>query len=57
MKELDTDFPDFEVELLDYPKRNAFPSRKGKLAMCRFGVGYYSFKAQGLLEDFHYYVS
>ena len=57
MKELDTVFPDFEVELLDYPKRNAFPCRKGRPAMYRFGVGYYSFKAQGQLEDCHYYVS
>ena len=56
MKELDTVFLDFEVELLDCPMRNAFPSRKGKPAMYRFGGGYFSFKAQGQLEDCHYYV-
>ncbi len=57
MKELDTVSPAFMVELVDYPKRNAFPSRKGKPAMYRFGVGYFSFNAQGQLEDCHYYVS
>ena len=56
-KELDTFFPDFMIELLDYLKKNAFPSRKGNPAMYRFGGGYYSFKAQGQLEDCHYYVS
>ena len=53
-KELDTISLDFEVELLDYPKRNAFPSRKGKPEMYRFGGGYYSFNSQGQLEDCHY---
>ena len=56
MKELDTVFPDFEVELLDYLKKNAFPSRKGKPAMCCFDGDCDSFDAQGLLEDCHYYV-
>lgn len=56
MKELDTVFPDFEVELLDYLKKNAFPSRKGKPAMCRFDGDCDSFDAQGQLEDCHYYV-
>ena len=40
MKELDTVFPDFEVELLDCPKKNAFPSRKGKPEMFRFPGAY-----------------
>ena len=56
MKELDTFSYVFMVELLDCPKKNAFPSRKGKPAMCRFGGGYYSFNSQGQLEDCHYYV-
>jgi hypothetical protein len=30
MKELDTFSLDFAVELLDYLKKNAFPSRMGK---------------------------
>ena len=56
MKELDTVFPAFMIELLDYPKRNAFPSRKGKPAMCCFDGDCDSFDAQGQLEDCHYYV-
>ncbi len=54
MKELDTFSPAFMVELVDYPKRNAFPSRKGNHEMYRFGGGYYSFNSQGQLEDCHY---
>ncbi|MBQ7238100.1 MAG: hypothetical protein IJS20_04845 [Bacteroidales bacterium] len=55
-KELDTFSYAFMVELVDYPKRNAFPSRKGKPEMFRFGGGYYSFDSQGQLGDCHYYV-
>ena len=57
MKELDTFSPAFMVELLDYPKKNAFPSRKGKPARCCFDGDCDSFDAQGQLEDCHYYVS
>ena len=56
MKELDTFSPAFMVELLDYPKRNAFPCRKGKPAMCRFGGGYYSFDDTGNMDGCHFYV-
>ena len=55
-KELDTFSYAFMVELVDCPKKNAFPCRKGKPAMFRFGGGYYSFNSQGQLEDCHYYV-
>ena len=54
-KELNTFSLDFAVELPDYPKRNTFPGRKGKSALCRYDGGCYSFEAQGQLEDCHYY--
>ncbi len=53
MKELDTFSPAFMVELLDCPKKNAFPSRMGKPAMCRFGGGYYSFDDEGKMGGCH----
>ncbi len=56
MKELNTFSPAFVVELLDYPKRNAFPCRKGKPEMFRFDGGYYSFDDKGEMDDCHFYV-
>ena len=56
MKELDTFSPAFMVELLDCPKKNAFPCRKGKPAMCRFGGGYYSFDDKGNMGGCNFYV-
>ena len=55
-KELDTISLDFTVELVDCPKKNAFPRRKGKPAMCRFGGGYYSFDDKGNMDGCHLYV-
>ena len=46
-KELDTFSYAFMVELVDCPKRNAFPCRKGKPEMFRFPGGYYSFDEEG----------
>ena len=45
MKELDTISLDFTVELLDYFKKNAFPSRKDNLLVRRSSEGNYSFGA------------
>jgi hypothetical protein len=56
MKELDTFSHAFMVELVDCPKKNAFPSIKGKPAMCRFGGGYYSFDDKGNMDGCHFYV-
>ena len=56
MKELDTFSPAFMVELVDCPKKNAFPSRKGKPEMFRFEEGYYSFDEEGKMDGCHFYV-
>ncbi|MBQ7238603.1 MAG: RHS repeat-associated core domain-containing protein [Bacteroidales bacterium] len=55
-KELDTFSPAFMVELVDSPKRNAFPCRKGKPEMYRFPGGYYSFDEEGKMDGCHLYV-
>ena len=55
-KELDTFSPAFMVELVDCPKRNAFPCRKGKPEMFRFPGGYYSFDEEGKMDGCHLYV-
>ena len=55
-KELDTFSYVFMVELVDCPKSNAFPRRKGNPAMCRFGGGYYSFDDEGKMDGCHLYV-
>ncbi len=56
MKELYTFSPAFMVELVDCPKRNAFPCRKGKPGMFFFPGGYYSFDDKGEMDDCHFYV-
>ncbi len=55
-KELDAFSPAFMVELLDCPKKNAFPSRKGKPEMFRFNGGYYSCDEEGKMDGCHFYV-
>ena len=44
------------VELVDCPKKNAFPSRKGNHEMFLFLGGYYSFEEEGKMDGCHLYV-
>ena len=55
-KELDTFSYAFMVELVDCPKRNAFPSRKGNPEMYRFPGSYYSFDEEGKMDGCQLYV-
>ena len=55
MKELDTVFPDFEVELLDCPK-GCLSEQKGQTWDVTFSRGYYSFDDKVEMDDCHFYV-
>ena len=56
MKELDTVFPAFMVELVDYPKRMPFRAERASLGCSFFQGGYYSFDDKGEMDDCHFYV-